>query len=381
MFRFLISFSCLIVLSALGLNNPPNASGKAPHIVFVGNDADTLEKGARGNRKTARLDQPDQYLKKSFYFGKIKCYEKQTVSFRLKNTGEGTGAILSLKPTCSCVSSTADKMRFGNQEEIEVRVMVDPIFVNGVFNRGLWVETNDPERPHLYISLRGEVLPLFYGLPKPNAEPQQFVLTEGASWTNRFTFTEAETNLHLGTPSITADTNKLHVAATLKTNTNTQKNTSFDITLVVTALASGRHLIVLSIPVTGRPNLKPVKLAFYANVGAEELKAAPSRVSLTPTEQPLTRKLYIMTANMSSPTNALLTWTPQRKGVTVHVQANTNNLYMQVTLTLSPEAVSNLLKENDPKLTFNCPNYRSVSVNFVSRPEPSTSLANEATGN
>ncbi len=361
MFRVLMSFSCLIALCAPGLDTTSSAPVKAPYIVLEGNDA--KEAGTIKRNEKTNVD-----------LGKIAFYEKKTVRFRFKNTGDAPGEITGLKPSCSCISGTADKTRLEPQEEAVVTVMLDASQVNGgVFKRVLSVTI--PERPSVNLTLRGEVLPPFNGLPESH---QTFVLADGVSWTNRFTLTEAETNLFLGKPFITADETKLRATATVETNT--QGKTSYDVTLVVTPLASGSHKLSLSLPLEGRPNPSPIKLSYSGSVGVEELKVVPSKIMLAPVEQSLTRQLNIRTTELNPATNAL-TWTPQRDGVSVQVQPRPKSPYLTVTLTLSPEAVANLLNEKDAQMTFNYPNYRSVSVDFFARPEPSAELAKAATDN
>ena len=88
------------------------------------------------------------------------------------------------------------------------------------------------------------------------------------------------------------------------------------------------------------------------------------------TGEELTRLLHLSSTGVYLTTNDL-TWTPQRKGVSVLVQPRPRTPYLMVTLTLSPEAVTNLLNEKDPQITFHFPNLKSVSLDFFSRPEPS----------
>ena len=313
------------------------SEGKVPHFELVGDGTNEL--------------------------GKIVRYEKKTARFRLKNAGNAPGAIRSIIPTCSCVSGTSDKTWVQPREETEIQATLDPFNVHGVFERVLWVETNDPACPRIPLSLRGEVIPLFQGLPE---SPQQVVLPEGAFWTNRFTLTGVETNLFLGTPTLDTDTNKLR--ATVSVATNTHGKTSSDVTLVIATLASGYHSLYLSLPAEGRPDLPPVKLTFHVHVGLE-LKVAPSRIPLTPTGQPLTRRLHIMTPDKILSTNSL-TWTSSTEGVSVLMQPSPKGSFLMATLTLSPQAVTNLLQEKDAQMTFHYPNYKSARVSFFSQPAP-----------
>jgi len=327
------SFVFLLSLCVQSAETLPPSTGKGAVIALVGKDTTEL--------------------------GTINGYGKQTVSFRFKNTGEAAGEILSFVPSCACITASADKMRLPPQEEAVVTVTLDASMVHDAFKRSVWVVTNDPKKPRTALVLKGEARPLFLGRP---ASPQRIVLAEATTWTNRFTLTQAETNLFVGAPSIKIEGDKLTAAATL--TTNTQGKTSFEVTLVVTALAPGGHQMYLTLPIHGRPDVSPMKLTYFFRVGSKSLRAIPSRVVLAPTEQPLTRKLHIKTVEKDVATNAL-SWTPERKGVSVQVQPSSKESHLLITLTLSPEAVTNLLAETDAEITFNYPGHAPVSADFI----------------
>ncbi len=336
MFMFLKLFAvCLFVFSARDAGGQPSAKSQGPKFELVG--PSTQE------------------------FGKINSYEKKTVNFRVKNTGGSAGTLLNLISTCSCTSGSTDKTRVEPQEEAVVTLVLDPSTVRGIFKRGIWVETDDPERPRFALTLHGEVLPLFHGLPE---SPRQFAVAEGATWTNRFTLTEAETNVFVGAPILLSNEKKLLAKASIVTNEISGKK-SFEITLTVTALAPGQQTLLLSLPLEGRPNLHPIKVTFYANVG-NGFKVVPSQILLTSTEKPLTRRLNVVSSDKSLATNAL-TWTPRREGVSAAVQTGKKSSILTVTLTLSPEAVANLLKEKEAQMTFHYPDCKPASVTFVSQ--------------
>ena len=339
MVRFLTPLVfCLFAFVVQGADNLPTVTGKVPKITIVGGVTNDM--------------------------GKINSYEKRSILFRLKNVGESPLDVLKLTPSCSCVSASADKMQLQPQEDAVVTLVLDASMVHGVFKRGLWVETNDPVRSRIYLSLRGEVIPLFTGQP---GSRQQFSIANGAAYTNRFTLTQSETNVFLGTPIIQTNTNKLLATANMATKV-TEGKTSYEVTLVVTGLASGRHSLTVSIPVEGLPNLRPIEVTYDARIGLE-LKALPPKVMLINSDQPLTRHLRLMASEKNLATNSL-TWTPQREGVSVQLQPTPKSSFLTVTLTFSPEAVAKLLKEKDAGMAFHYPNYKSATVSFISKTEP-----------
>ena len=87
------------------------------------------------------------------------------------------------------------------------------------------------------------------------------------------------------------------------------------------------------------------------------------------TGEELTRLLHLSSTGVYLTTNDL-TWTPQRKGVSVLVQPRPRTPYLMVTLTLSPEAVTSLLNEKDPQINFHFPNLKSVSLDIIALPLP-----------
>ena len=348
MFKFAMPLAvCLFTFFVQGATVPPPVTGKAPKLRLAGMGIQEL--------------------------GKIAGYEKKSVPFLLKNTGDAPAEILRIITSCSCLTGSASKMLLGPQEETLITLVLDASMVHGAFKRTLWVETNDPSLSRFPLSVQGETLPLFLGLPE---SAQQFTLAEGASWTNRFTLTAAETNLFLRNPSIATDTNMLRATATMITRT--PGTTSFDVVLSITALASGHHSLSLSIPVEGRPKSRPIKLYYYVQVGSE-LKAIPSKVMLMPTEKPLIRNLYVLVADRNPATN-LLTWTPQREGVSVRILPSPKSAFLMASLTLSPQAVTKLMKETNAQLIFHYPNYKPVSVSFFSRSETPTNAVTAAKG-
>ncbi len=302
--------------------------------------------------------------------GQVTCFENKTVVFRLKNSGAVSGAIQRIIPTCSCLTVTSDKTWVKPQEEAELRVVLDTSKVHGAFKRVLWVDTTDPALSHFALTLQGEARPLFKGLPET---PQQVVLPVGASWTNRFTLAGAFPGLSLGCPTLATDTNAL--SATVDLVTNARGAVSYTLTLAVSTLAPGRHTLVLTLPAEGRPNLPPIKLTYHIHAGLA-LRTIPSKISLNPTNQPLSFLLHVMTADRQVTTSDAsldprsLTWTPRREGVSVSVEKNPKFQLLQARLTLSPEAVTNLLEETDPQLTFQYPNYAPACLRFAVPPKP-----------
>jgi hypothetical protein len=253
--------------------------------------------------------------------GVIGPFDKQAARFRLKNVGTAPGAVLRLIPTCSCINGTADKTWVQPQEEVEIHLVLDPLTLKGTFKRVLWVDTTAKKSARFPFTLTGSVRPLFDGLPE---HPQQIVLPEGASWTNRLTRTPTVPAYALGPPAVEADTNALAADVAVIANAHGQTS-AYTLTLTVSPRTSGRHTLVVALPVEGSLPHPPVKLAFHFSVGLT-LKIVPSSVRLSPADRPqsfffnlMPSDRHVVTTDKNLTTNRL-SWTPERKGVSVLVQ-------------------------------------------------------------
>ena len=291
--------------------------------------------------------------------------EKQTARFRLKNVGSAPGVIRRLIPTCSCVHGASDKTWVQPQEDVEIQIGLDPAALQGTFRRVLWVDTSARKTARIPLTLSGTVRPLFDGAPE---HAPHIVLPQGASWTNRLSLTPTDSTHTLGQAAIDTDTNALAASVTLTTNVCARK-TVYTLTLDVTAKTSGHHSLVVVCPVEGPAPHLPVRLTYQFFVGLG-LKLVPADARLSPTGDPqsfafnlVTAIGNVVTANQSLD-KRLLSWTPEREGVTVAVRSPPHLAHLEIGVTLSPEAVSALLKEAEPNLTFRYPNLAPVALLF-----------------
>lgn len=304
----------------------------------------------------------------SVSLGKIHCYEVQRVSFRFKNTGAAPASILLFLPTCHCVSGSADQARARPGEETTVTLAFDPATVSGSFQLGLWVHFDDPAKTRVLLSVSGEVIPAFTGVP---FEPLVLrSLDSNAVWTNRFTFTATEAGFRLGAPQIETHA-QLRTAVTLATNAS--DTSAYDLTCVIAPLAPGRHKTSVTLPVEGGSNVPPVRIAFQVRAG-QALAASPEQVSLYASDATVTRQFLLRTDEAAVNAEAL-TWEPHLAGITVKVRPAKRSANLLATVQFSPEALKRLLAEKEPSLLFRYPGHSPAAVRLVaaegSAPEPS----------
>ncbi|MDD4018741.1 MAG: DUF1573 domain-containing protein, partial [Kiritimatiellae bacterium] len=196
--------------------------------------------------------------------GKVPGYTVKQVSFVFTNASQTQVSIVSLMPTCRCVRGEADKEGVPPGGTATVNVRFTPFQVQGVFERGLWVNFAGGDRQRVYLAVAGEVVPLFRGVPSDPVILKSRDLN--VVWTNRYTLTPSEAGLCLGAPVVEAH-GRLRVQASVTTNTVGAGTFSYHVTLMVAPLALGRHQATVKLPVTSRPEAPPVTLEVSAQAG------------------------------------------------------------------------------------------------------------------
>jgi hypothetical protein len=290
--------------------------------------------------------------------GQLRTFEEERVAFRFRNTGAAPVTLRSFLPTCACVQGSADKLRTPPGEETVVTLVLDPRKARGTFTHSVWVLLDEPAQKRVRLTLSGEVVPLFAGLPP---EPLSFEAQElNVAWTNRCTLTAARPECRLGGPQIETDA-ALQIAVALVTNA--AETASYDLTLVLTPLARGRHRASVTLPVEGISNAPPLRLDIQTRVG-QALAVSPEQVILPAPGRPLTRQFLLRTDEATANPDAL-TWDPHLKGLTVQAKPTRRADNLLVTVQFSPEAARRLQAEKDAKLLFHYPKHTSAVVRLV----------------
>jgi len=293
--------------------------------------------------------------------GNINSYETRKTEFRISNAGEAPLQIQELIPTCSCITGLASKTLLQPKEEGLITLSLDARLVHSKFTRSVWVVTNDPKTPRILLSLKGDLQPLFQGLPPMPVSLR--AKDANTVWTNSFTLTAAETNMFLGLPTIQSNE---FVQLSLTVTTNVAEKMSYTITTFVKALAPTLHAASVTFPVIGRPGTKPnpIQIKFQTKTGAA-LSVTPNRILLNPDGSNLPKHVVIHTSESVANTN-LLSWTPMIKGVDISIQPPRGfRSNILLTVNVSAEARKRLLKEDYRALTFNYPNHKPVKLSFA----------------
>lgn len=78
--------------------------------------------------------------------------------FVISNTGDEPLEISRVRSTCGCTTSTLPKNSLAPGESVEVEVVFDTVGYGGrEVTKSLYIESNDPQTPKLWIRLKGEV--------------------------------------------------------------------------------------------------------------------------------------------------------------------------------------------------------------------------------
>jgi len=284
----------------------------------------------------------------------------RTNLFRIKNTGTRPLEIRKLIPTCSCVKGFTDKQTLGTNEEAVITFELNGALLADAFKRDLWVQTDDPSNARLMLSVVGTVRSLLSGLPPM---PVRLVAQDArASWTNRYTLTPSDDRLVLGAPQIA--TNDLLMSVSVTTNRQGAK-TEYVVTVVSETAQPGKASGRVLFPVSGGTGaeLPPTVLTFFVTTGAE-LTVTPSTLLVMDSGERVSRRIRIRTFD-PHPAAGKLDWAPHVNGLEVHIQPGRSTSGLSVVLEISKEALQELLRQKETKLTFTYPQHKPAVLALV----------------
>jgi hypothetical protein len=298
----------------------------------------------------------------SLAIGALYSCDITNVSFRVVNRGQAPVIIERLKPTCSCTTGTASTNQVAPGGEAVITLRFDPNTINGAFDRGVWVVTDDAETPYLRLMLTGTVKPLFSGVDE---KPVSIIAREaGAPVTNRFTLVAAGAGILLGSPAITTN-GPLRMEVMIATNT--AGTATYEITTVATSLELGRQTAEIKLPVIGRPTAEPLVIRFLV-VNGLELTAIPNRINFSLGNEPQTFRVILRgkTAEMDP---AAFTCAPAPEGVTVTAVKGRRPSDLLVRIEVSPKGAEALYLSKDASLRLGYPGHMQAKVTFATADE------------
>ncbi len=292
--------------------------------------------------------------------GAVMDYEIRSIDYRVRNDGKAPLQLNGVLSTCECIDGTVGKSILQPKEEGVVKVVLIGKKVHGTFRRSVWLQTNDPINPTILLSVKGEAVPVFQGLPAKSIYLR--AVDAQVVWTNSLTLTATKTNTFLGSPIISNDF--AQIAVTVKTNR--AEKMSYTITTVIKPLALERHTFNVIFPVIGLPgtDIDPLLLRFDMKLGVE-LLVRPNRLLLKPAGKNTSTRLLVSTTERVADTN-LLSWSPAIEGVSVSIQPyNGDKSKIMLSVKVSDEATQRLLQANkETELTLTYPNHKPAKISF-----------------
>ena len=292
--------------------------------------------------------------------GKIVGPDMKLAKFTLRNTGDAPMEITRITSTCSCLRGYPQQAAIPPHDKQVVTLELNPSKVRGEFRRSAWVHTTDPKRPRLLLTVTGNVVSLFEGLPESLAFRCDAL---GEAWTNTLTLTTAMSALSLGEPLV-SENKTMRVEAAV---TNLAQAGAFELRLVAIPLTEGMSSALVEIPIIAQNQMPNLEMRLIGKVGSQ-FNVAPDQLMIFPTDKPLVRGFTVRTDEKSVDFGKV-TFSPQREGVTCDVRPNAKNpANFSIRVTLTPEAVEALLEEPEPKLSVGYPNYAPVDIPIVTPP-------------
>ncbi len=98
-------------------------------------------------------------------FGKIKEDERPEHIFKIKNNGGQELVIDRVRAACGCTATMLSEENIQPGKEAELKVTFIPTGYKGLVTKSIYIESNDPERPKVNLSVSADVEPI----PAPQA--------------------------------------------------------------------------------------------------------------------------------------------------------------------------------------------------------------------
>jgi len=322
--------------------------------------------------------------------GEIYNFSVSTNYFNFVNSGKTDISILNAVSTCPCIKAEKVQKVIKPGEKHTVTTFFNPRSVFDKFKRGVWLITNDPAQKRILLTISGEVLPLFQGLPK-----DQIILQSADTdilFTNKFTITATTTNYFLGEPT---NNNSLIKISSHLEKINGQPGSQL-LTIISQARKAARTRAFINIPVTGPARVDDLKVKFRFIVGAR-LRASPTKIIVPSLDTTLEKKFFISTYTPGDGPQKL-TWEPQIEGLEIKRESfvhrfrsfdrahkgrtrpapKKSSARYKCIAKISPAALKKLMAMDDPAITFNYPNNKPVKIPLITiNAKPETTAATQ----
>ena len=89
-------------------------------------------------------------------FGRYPAKNSKEAVFKIANRGGTPLKIVRIRKTCSCIEASCEKKQLEPEESAELRAVIAANSIRGPYSKTIYVETNDPEKRFLCLTVSGE---------------------------------------------------------------------------------------------------------------------------------------------------------------------------------------------------------------------------------
>jgi len=97
------------------------------------------------------------FLQDTFDFGTMYQEEEVCFSFAFRNAGQGTLKVEKVNSSCGCTAALPDKRELAPGEQGEIKITFRSGSMQGRVTKHVYVESNDPLRPRVTLTITGEI--------------------------------------------------------------------------------------------------------------------------------------------------------------------------------------------------------------------------------
>jgi hypothetical protein len=196
-------------------------------------------------------------------FGRYPAWEKRIAEFSIRNAGEETLDIVSIKKTCGCAVVTCSRKKVAPGEEALISVLIMPDSIFGKYDKPTFVETTDPARRVIPLYVSGNAVPLV------EVRPSTYLyfgrINTNEEWRQRFTLNATSNGVHLGPLEIKCD---VPVNVNLKSGADMEGRNELFVTLPPVTNARD-FSCAIRVPILTPSNHPSVEIGIAGKIGAE----------------------------------------------------------------------------------------------------------------
>ncbi|MBN1865351.1 MAG: DUF1573 domain-containing protein [Victivallales bacterium] len=136
-------------------------------------------------------------------FGAYPAKLRKEVAFIIRNTGGGVLKIGRIRKTCGCAGAQIDRTEIPSGEHATLKAVIIEDSIYGPYRKNVYVESNDPARRFLTLTLSGNAMPLVSVMPSDTLYAG--ILQSGIEWGQEFLLDASEEGVVFSDPVVQSD--------------------------------------------------------------------------------------------------------------------------------------------------------------------------------